>query len=107
MAADVAPTPADMKAAVLELLPEVDLHTCSIRDFRQKLEQRLQLPVASLEARAQEVQALLTEALQEAMVQKASAAQKSLESDWGAEDASKSKQAYLVTLPHTLEESSC
>lgn len=106
MAADVAPTPADMKAAVLELLPEVDLHTCSIRDFRQRLEQRLQLPVASLEVRAQEVQAMLTEALQEAMVQKASAAQKSLESDWGAEDASKSKQAYLVTLPHTLEESS-
>eukprot|EP00438_Fugacium_kawagutii_P001793 Skav235972 [mRNA] locus=scaffold592:191605:193317:+ [translate_table: standard] len=40
------------------------------------------------------------------MVQKASAAQKSVHSDWGAEDISKAKQAYLVTLPHTVEDNS-
>lgn len=103
MEAQVVPPSADIKVAVHDLLPKVDLQRCSIQDFRRKLEEHLELTSGSLDPRAAEVQSILEEALQGA---KASAAQQSADSDIGVEDVSKAKRAYLVTLPHTAEATS-
>lgn len=100
------PALADLKAAVHELLPLVGFQRCSVHDFRRKLEERLELTAGSLDPRACEVNTMLQEALQGAMVEKASAAQKSLADDLGVEDSSQAKRTYLVTLPHTTEEAS-
>eukprot|EP00435_Cladocopium_sp_Y103_P010551 s1908_g2.t1 len=106
MEAHVVPAAENLKAAVQELLPVVDFQRCSIHDFRRKLEEHLQLTAGSLEPHAQEVRSMLEESLQDAMVQKASMAQQSTDCDLGVEDVSKSKRAYLVTLPHTAAETS-
>ena len=97
------PALADIKAAVQELLPLVDWQRCTNKDFRAKVGQHLQLPAATLDPLAQEVQEMVQEELQS---QKASKAQCSDEPDLGVEDVTKSKRAYLVTLPHTTEEMS-
>ena len=106
MEAHAVPAEASLKAAVQELLPVVDFQRCSIHDFRRKLEEHLQVTAGSLEPHAQEVRSILEECLQNAMAQKASMAQQSTDCDMGVEDVSKSKRAYLVTLPHTEAETS-
>ena len=73
------PALADIKAAVQELLPLVDWQRCTNKDFRAKVEQHVQLPAATLDPLAKEVQEMVQEELQS---QKASKAQCSDEHDW-------------------------
>ena len=98
------PALADIKAAVQELLPQLDLQRFSVKDFRGKLEEHLGLSPGTLESSAGDVRAILEAELQVVMEQKASKPQRSPECDMGVEDTSKAKRAYLVTLPHTTEE---
>ena len=100
------PSATEIKSAVQELLPVVDFQKCSIQDFRRRLEEHLQLVPGSLDSCAHEVRAMLEESLEAAMAQKASSVQKSPECDLGVEDVTKSKRTYLVTLPHTNQETS-
>lgn len=106
MADPAVPAAAEIKSAVQELLPAVDFQTCSIQDFRRRLEEHLQLAAGSLDSCAHQVRAMLEESLEAAMAQKASSVQKSAECDLGVEDVTKSKRTYLVTLPHTNQETS-
>ena len=106
MAGPAVPAAAEIKSAVQELLPAVDFQTCSIQDFRRRLEEHLQLAAGSLDSCAHEVRAMLEESLEAAMAHKASSVQKSSECDLGVEDVTKSKRTYLVTLPHTNQETS-
>ena len=93
------PEPGILRQVAVRLVAEVDLHRCSIGDFRSKLAVECGLDADGLDARKDEVSALLKEVV-EALVAKKESQPSNFSEDLGAE-ATKPRRAYLVTLSHT------